>query len=166
MKEIVEVLGYGLVLGVGATVFMDIYAIVIKKLFNIPSLNYAFVGRWIGSFSKGRFSHENIVQTQPVKNEKALGWLAHYCIGITFGIVLLAVSGLGWLSAPTFWSAFSLGVGTTVFPFFLMQPAFGFGVAASKLPNPNTTRLRSLMAHAIFGIGLYLTGVILSGLIG
>lgn len=166
MKDIVEVLGYGFVLGVGATVFMDIYALVIKKLFAIPSLNYAFVGRWIGSFPKGVFSHANIVQAPPVQNEKALDWLAHYCIGITFGIVLLLLSGLGWLSTPTFWPAFGIGVGTTVFPFFMMQPAFGFGVAAAKLPNPNITRLRSLMAHAIFGIGLYLTGILLSVLIG
>lgn len=166
MNDIVLLIAYGLLLGVGATVFMDIYAVVIKKLFNIPSLNYAFVGRWIGSFSKGVFSHPNIVRAEPVKNETALGWIAHYCIGITFGIVLLLVSGLGWLSQPVFLPAFIIGIGTTVFPFFMMQPAFGFGVAASKLPNPNTTRLRSLMAHAIFGIGLYVAGLILSAAIG
>lgn len=166
MNDMVLLIGYGLLLGVGATVFMDIYAVVLKKWFNIPSLNYAFVGRWIGSFSKGVFSHPNIVQATPVKNETALGWIAHYCIGITFGIILLLVSGLGWLSAPTFWPAFIIGIGTTVFPFFMMQPAFGFGIAASKLPNPNTTRFRSLMAHAIFGLGLYITGLILSALLG
>ncbi|MDR0195504.1 MAG: DUF2938 domain-containing protein [Myroides sp.] len=166
MNNVVLFVQYALILGIGATIFMDLYAIIIKKLFNIPSLNYAFVGRWIGSFTKGVFSHLNIVQATPVKNEKALGWLAHYCIGITFGFVLLLVCGLEWVSTPTFWPAFIIGVGTTVFPFFMMQPAFGFGVAASKLPNPNTARFRSILAHAIFGIGLYVTGLILSLIIG
>ncbi|MNW02868.1 hypothetical protein D3C71_1987200 [compost metagenome] len=40
-------------------------------------------------------------------------------------------------------------------PFFILQPGMGAGIAASKTPRPNTARLRSLMAHAIFGVGLY-----------
>lgn len=162
MNNVVLFLFYAFILGIGATLFMDIYAFILKRLFNIPSLNYAFVGRWIGSFTKRVFCHENITQSPQVNNEKALGWLAHYCIGITFGVVLLLICGLEWVKTPTFWPAFVIGVGTTVFPFFMMQPAFGFGVAASKLPNPTIARFRSLLAHAIFGIGLYVTGIVLS----
>jgi hypothetical protein len=40
-------------------------------------------------------------------------------------------------------------------PFFVMQPAFGAGVAASKTPRPAQARLRSLMTHGVFGVGLY-----------
>jgi len=40
-------------------------------------------------------------------------------------------------------------------PFFVMQPSFGFGIAASRTPNPTQARLRSLMAHTVFGVGLY-----------
>jgi hypothetical protein len=29
------------------------------------------------------------------------------------------------------------------------------GIAASKTPDPTATRLRSLVAHTVFGIGLY-----------
>ena len=42
-----------------------------------------------------------------------------------------------------------------VFPFFIMQPAFGLGVASSKTPNPTGARLKSLMRHIVFGVGLY-----------
>jgi hypothetical protein len=52
-------------------------------------------------------------------------------------------------------SALVVGVFTVVFPFFLMQPGMGIGIAASKTPNPNVARLRSLTSHAIFGVGLY-----------
>jgi Protein of unknown function (DUF2938) len=45
---------------------------------------------------------------------------------------------------------------------FVMQPSFGLGVAGSKAPNPAQVRLRSLMAHLTFGIGLYVCAVVVS----
>jgi hypothetical protein len=46
-----------------------------------------------------------------------------------------------------------------VFPFFIMQPSFGLGVAASRTPDPTQARLKSLATHTIFGLGLYLCGL-------
>ncbi|RXM53244.1 MULTISPECIES: DUF2938 domain-containing protein [unclassified Chryseobacterium] len=149
-------------LGVGATIFMDVYALIIKKLWNIPSLDYRILGRWIGHFKDGVFSHPNIIQATPVQGEKALGWLAHYSIGIAFAFVLLLIWGEEWLVYPTAFPAIFIGLATTLAPWFMMQPAFGFGIAASKLPNPTTARLRSLQAHLIYGIGLYLAGLFIS----
>jgi hypothetical protein len=37
-----------------------------------------------------------------------------------------------------------------------MQPLFGLGFAASKTKNPVQARLRSLMNHTVFGVGLYI----------
>jgi hypothetical protein len=149
-------------LGIGATVFMDVYALIIRKLWNIPSLDYRILGRWIGHFKDGVFSHPNIIQAIPVQGEKAIGWLAHYSIGIVFAFVLLLIWGEGWLVQPTIFPALFIGLATTLAPWFMMQPAFGFGIAASKLSNPTTARLRSLQAHLIYGIGLYLTGLFIS----
>jgi len=36
---------------------------------------------------------------------------------------------------------------------------FGLGIAASKAPRPMQARLRSIVAHAIFGVGLYVSAV-------
>jgi hypothetical protein len=41
-------------------------------------------------------------------------------------------------------------------PWLVMQPSFGLGIAASKAPNPTQARLKSLMTHTVFGVGLYL----------
>ena len=41
-------------------------------------------------------------------------------------------------------------------PLFVMQPAMGLGVAASKTPAPLKNCTRSLVNHAVFGVGLYL----------
>ena len=46
--------------------------------------------------------------------------------------------------------------------FFIMQPSFGLGFAASKMSNPTQARPRSLMNHTAFGIGLYLFGLLVS----
>ncbi|MFP3733019.1 DUF2938 family protein, partial [Bacillus sp. SIMBA_006] len=80
---------------------MDIYALIIKKLWNIPSLDYRILGRWIGHFKNGKFSHPNIIQATPIQGEKAIGWLAHYSIGIMFAYVLLLIWGESWLLHPT-----------------------------------------------------------------
>jgi Protein of unknown function (DUF2938) len=43
-----------------------------------------------------------------------------------------------------------------------MQPSLGLGVAASRTPNPTQARLKSLMTHSVFGVGLYVCAVGLS----
>ena len=44
-------------------------------------------------------------------------------------------------------------------PFFILQPALGFGVAASRTPAPAAARLRSVKSHLVFGPGLYLAAM-------
>lgn len=149
-------------LGVGATVFMDMYALIIRKFWNIPSLDYRILGRWIGHFKDGKFCHSNIIQTTPIQGEQIIGWTSHYLIGITFAYILLLIWDENWLVTPTILPPVFIGLATTLAPWFMMQPAFGFGFAASKLPNPALARFRSLQAHLIYGIGLYLTGLFIS----
>lgn len=146
-----------LLLGIGATLVMDIWAYLQLRLFKIPSLNYALVGRWIGHMFKGSFQHHPIMQSPSIRGEAFFGWTAHYAIGIIFAGAFLAVLGTGWMKDPDFLSAFVMGIVTVSAPFLLMQPSFGFGIAASKTPAPNTARIRSLIAHASFGVGLYVT---------
>jgi hypothetical protein len=55
-----------------------------------------------------------------------------------------------------------VGLATLAIPFFVMQPSFGLGIAASKTPNPTQARLRSLMNHAVFGLGLYISALAIS----
>jgi Protein of unknown function (DUF2938) len=49
----------------------------------------------------------------------------------------------------------SVGLFTVVAPFFVMQPGMGVGIAASKTPKRGMARLRSIVTHAVFGVGLY-----------
>lgn len=156
-----EIIIKTILVGVGATIVMDIWAFILK-LFNIKSLDYRFVGRWIGHFASRKFRHDKIFDSKPIQNEVFIGWLAHYLIGITFSILLVVIFGVEWLNHPTIFPALFVGLFTIVAPFFIMQPAFGLGIASSKLPSPNVMRFRSLLTHLIFGFGLYISALTLS----
>ena len=145
-----------LLIGAGATLAMDLWAWLRRKAFGIPSLDYALVGRWLGHMTRGRFHHASIVAASPVPAERAVGWIAHYAIGIAFAALPVAIAGTEWVGAPTLAPALVAGLVSVAAPFFVMQPALGFGVAASRTPQPRVARQRSVVTHLVFGIGLYL----------
>lgn len=152
-------------IGVGATLVADIWAYLRRRLFGVPSLDYALVGRWLGHMRRGRFRHEAIARAEPVRGERLMGWACHYLIGVIFAGLLVAMAGAGWLCAPTLLPALAFGVVSVAAPLLLMQPAFGMGIAASRLPNPGKSRVRSLVTHLVFGAGLFVAGWVLSGLL-
>lgn len=151
-----------LAIGVGATAVMDVWAVALKRFWCIPSLNLAMVGRWLGHLPHGTVTHTNIAQAAPVRDEAILGWTFHYAVGVLFAAVLLALVGQEWVQGPTFAPALLAGLVSVAAPFCILQPGMGAGLAASKTPHPAAARLRSLMAHAAFGIGLYLAALLWS----
>ena len=148
-------------IGIGATLILDLWNYLLG-LFNIKSLDYRFVGRWIGNFLNGKFYHSNIMITPPVQNELFMGWTAHYLIGISFSFVLIMVFGNEWLEKPLLVPAILIGLATVIAPLLIMQPALGFGIASSKLPNPIVRVLKSIITHLVYGTGLYLSALLIN----
>lgn len=148
-------------IGIGATLVMDFWALAARSLFGIATLDYRLVGRWIGHFGRGRFAHEAIAQSEPVNGEKWLGWAAHYAIGLAFAWLFALLVVPDWFANPTSEVAIMFGLATVLVPWLIMQPAFGFGVAAANTPDPLSARLRNLATHAVFGLGLYLSALLL-----
>jgi hypothetical protein len=134
---------------------MDIWIAVRKRMLGVPALDYGLVGRWVAYLARGRFRHDPIAASPPVRGERLIGWTAHYLTGITFAAILLAIWGLDWVRHPTIGPALIVGIGSVAAPFLLMQPGMGAGVAASRTPRPAAARLHSLVTHGIFGLGLY-----------
>lgn len=152
-------------IGIGATVVLDLWNALLKRVFGIPSLNMGMLGRWFGHFPYGRFMHADIAEASPIRGERIIGWSAHYAIGITWAALLLEIGGHEWAHRPTLLPALTVGIITLVAPFCIMQPAMGLGIAASKTPRPNVARLKSTLSHAIYGMGLYGTARLLALLI-
>jgi hypothetical protein len=126
---------------------MDLWNLFLKRAFSIPSLDYCMLGRWISL-------------------ECPVGWIAHYGIGVVFAVVFVSFASPGWLAHPTVLPALVYGIGTVVFPFFLLQPSLGLGIAGSRTANPMQARVKSLATHTVFGIGLYLSALGVSYLLG
>jgi hypothetical protein len=144
-------------IGAGATAFLDLVATARTHLFGTPTLDYALVGRWIAYLPRGRFFHDAIAKSAPITGERPIGWSAHYLIGIAFAGVLLFVWPT-WLREPALVPALIVGIGSVAAPFLLMQPGMGAGIFARRTPNPPAARLRSLTTHTIFALGLYAAG--------
>ena len=142
-------------IGIGASLLMDLWNLFLKRTFGIPSLNYCLLGRWLCYMPEGSFRHASISAAPRRFLECTVGWTAHYTIGGVFALVFVVLVSGDWLVRPTVLPALIYGVGTVVFPFFIMQPSLGLGIAAAKTPNPTQARLKSLATHTVFGIGLY-----------
>lgn len=147
-------------MGLGATLIFDLWSLFLKYTFRVTPSNFCLVGRWLRYMPDGIFMHSDLASSPKKSGECTVGWIAHYTIGVLFAIAYVAFVGDSWLQHPTLIPAVIFGIVTVSAPFFIMQPAFGLGLAASMTSNPMQVRLRSLMNHIVFGIGLYLVGLL------
>ncbi|UVC07634.1 DUF2938 domain-containing protein [Rhizobium sp. TH2] len=152
----------GILIGIGGTVAMDIWAVILWKVFKENAPNWAPVGRWTWHLKNGVVFHTNIAKAEPYAHEQALGWIFHYAVGIVYGVVLAVFMGRSWLAYPTFMPAFVWGIVTVSAGWFLLQPGLGLGRAASKTPDPIKARAMNLFGHTIFAVGMWITALLLS----
>lgn len=149
-------------IGLGASLLMDLWNLFLKRAFGIPSLNYCLLGRWLLHMPGGVFRHAGIGAAAVKPLECPVGWVAHYSIGVSLALGFVLVGPTDWMIRPTLGPALLYGLATVVFPFFLMQPAFGLGMAGSRTPNPLQARMKSLATHTVFGVGLYVSALLLT----
>lgn len=160
-----ELLIAAVFVGLGATLVMDLWSALLKHAFNISPPNYCLVGRWLAHMPDGVFMHPAISAAARKPAECRIGWIAHYTTGVLFALGLVALTTPAWLLSPTLMPALIFGIVTVVFPLCIMQPSFGLGFAASRAPDPMQARLRSLVNHVVFGLGLYASALAISPLL-
>ncbi|PVE20726.1 DUF2938 domain-containing protein [Microvirga sp. KLBC 81] len=142
-------------IGVGATALLDLWAWILQRLFKVPAPNWGLVGRWFCHLTEGKVFHDDITLAHAYAFERAVGWLSHYAVGIIYAGALLAFTRPDWTSAPTLAPALAVGLITVGAGWFLLQPGMGVGIAASKRPNATRIRVLNIAGHVIFGFGLY-----------
>ncbi len=158
-----EMIWRAAVVGLGGTVAMDIWALIRAQFFGGSAPNWGPAGRWFAYLLRGRFLHEDIATTPAIPHEAALGWSAHYAIGIFYGFVVVAVAGRGWLAHPRFLPALIVGIVTVGAGWFILQPGLGLGWAAAKTARPWAVRAQNLIAHTVFALGMYATALVVAG---
>ena len=144
----------GIVMGIAGTLAMDVWARVLN-MFGQPLPNWGVPGRWLAQVRRGRVFHDDIAAVDPVEREVLLGWALHYAVGIAYGVAFVLLAGPGWVAAPTFWPVWAFSVAPLVFGWFLLQPGMGLGWAASRTPAPWKLRGLGLVAHTVFGLGMW-----------
>jgi len=151
-------------IGVFATLVIDLWAMMLKHGFKQQTTDWGMAGRWFAYLPRGVFIHNPIGKTEPVNNEKLIGWSAHYTTGVIYAWMYIALVTKVFNTQPELISALLFGIVTVLAPWFIMQPGMGMGVLASKTPNPWTKRFQSLTVHSIFGLALYVSWKIISGI--
>ena len=163
MSDTVDFALRAVLIGAGATMVMDLWAVLLRQV-GVPSLNLAFLGRWIGHLPRGLWIHLSIASATPVRGEAWIGWCAHYAIGIAFSALLLWTYGVEWARSPSVLPALSIGIVTVVAPLFILQPGMGAGIASWKTPTPVFNGVKSVVTHTVFGLGMYLAALATAGL--
>ena len=85
-----ELVFKAIVIGIGATALMDLWAIFLNAAFKVPLPNWALAGRWFCGLTGGKVFHDDIAEAAPRTNELAIGWIGHYAIGL-YGSALIVV---------------------------------------------------------------------------
>ncbi|HKE47411.1 MAG TPA: DUF2938 family protein, partial [Rhodanobacteraceae bacterium] len=116
MSEAMDFVTYATLIGAGATAVVDAWALGRKWLRGTALPDYGLVGRWFAHLARGRFRHDSIAASPRVRGERAIGWIAHYLIGIAFAAILLAIWGVEWARHPTIVPAMIVGVGGVAAP--------------------------------------------------
>jgi hypothetical protein len=151
-----RVLLLGALIGCAATALLDLWALLLNRALGLPLPNWALIGRWFGHMPRGRFQHAAIAEAEPVPNELAIGWAMHYAIGAVYGAALAVLAGgVDWLRAPTLAPAMVTGYLTVFAAWCLVQPGTGSGFFASRTADPTRTMVLNLLAHSVFGLGLW-----------
>ena len=76
-----ELLVWAFLGGIIGAALMDITETYAAKIGITSGVNIALVGRWFAYLLRGKFTHSNILDTQPLPQEVRMGWAFHILIG-------------------------------------------------------------------------------------
>ena len=150
-----------LIVGIVATLTLDIVQQLMKLILKWPVTNWAIIGRWAAHLPEGQFVNRSIGTTPPVKNELALGWLVHYGVGITYGAIYLFLVYVVFGTGLSFVPAMAFGILSVAVTWFMMEPNLGAGVMGGNTSEPKVTRMHDFASHLGFGLGLYFGGLLI-----
>ncbi len=152
-----------LVIGGVATALLDVWNIIVNRTIGAPLPNWALVGRWVRHLPYGTFSHADMTAARGFGNELAVGWLFHYAVGVAFAAALLLLWPT-WAANPTLLPPLIVGYVTIGCGWFILAPGMGGGMAHSRRDNAGRIRLLNVLGHTVFGLGLWIGGLLLKGM--
>lgn len=149
------VLAYGG--GIVGAVLMDLTETLAARAGLTSGVSVALVGRWALGLLRGQWAHADITHTPARRGEVAMGWAFHVLVG-GGGVALLYAALLqaaGWsLPAQRLWGGLAFGAATSLLPWLLLLPAFGWGWFGRRGPRGSNAVLASTVSHLPYGLGV------------
>ena len=147
---------YGLTAGIIATAFFDIYQISLNYAYGINKTRWDLVGRYFIGLKSYKYFREDLINDDSEKYELFYGYLIHYAIGIIYGFFYIFINII-FYKEPSILIALVFGFFTILGGWCIMMPfAYNLGFFASKSNEKFQIIVQGLIAHFIFGTGLFI----------
>jgi hypothetical protein len=143
--------------GIFGAVLMDLSEAAMSRVGIRSGVNVALVGRWFLGLMRGRLAHVDVRLAPSTPGETGIGWAFHFLIGgggvaLAYPVVLLCLGDRS--PSHPIWSGLLFGLGTSVLPWFVLLPAFGWGWFGRRGPPGANALLASPLSHIPYGIGV------------
>lgn len=143
--------------GILGAMLMDITEIYLARIGVTSGVNISLVGRWSLGLLRGKLRYSNILHYPSAAGEAYAGWAFHFLVG-GGGVGLLfpfffSFSGLA-LPDNLFLAGVLFGLITSLLPWLVLFPSFGWGFFGGRAPHGARPLLASTLSHIPYGIGV------------
>lgn len=143
--------------GIVGAVLMDITETLAARAGLRSGVNVALVGRWALGLVRGQWAHADIARSPARRGEVPMGWAFHFLVG-GGGVALMyaAFARQAGIIVPThhLWGGVMFGAATSLLPWLLLLPAFGWGWFGWRGPRGSNALLASTVSHIPYGLGV------------
>jgi hypothetical protein len=143
--------------GIVGAVLMDITETLAARVGLTSGVSVALVGRWVLGLLRGQWAHADIARSPARPHEVQTGWAFHFFVG-GGGVALLytAFARAAGFNVPThlLWGGVIFGAATSLLPWLLLLPAFGWGWFGRSGPRGSNALLASMISHVPYGLGV------------
>lgn len=143
--------------GILGAVLMDITETFAARFGITSGVNVALVGRWFMGLTRGQWAHADILESRPLPGEVGMGWAFHLLAGgggvALLYPVFLQCSGVG-LPTSHLLAGLLFGLATSLLPWFVLLPSFGWGWFGRRGPRGTNALLASTLSHIPYGLGV------------
>ena len=143
--------------GIVGAVLMDITEMFAARVGLTSGVNVALVGRWALGLARGHWAHVDIANSPARPGEVPMGWAFHILVG-GGGVALMyaAFVHAAGLTVPLhhLWGGVIFGAATSLLPWLVLLPAFGWGRYGRRGPPGSNALLASTVSHIPYGLGV------------
>ena len=115
------------------------------------------LGRWVLGLCRGRIRHADVAASPSRPGEAAVGIAFHFLVG-GGGVALLYPAALACTGivppAGHLLGGLVFGLATSLLPWFVLLPLFGWGVFGRRGPAGSNALLASPLSHVPYGLGV------------